>query len=105
MRPTDVGVDNKKANPAVQDFLAQVRVWFRDYKIPDGKPANEFAFNDQYQSKVRAWARGDLRGGGGKGLCVCAVFGFLLPTSPRGGCVAARVGLAPLCMLLMCHCM
>lgn len=23
--------------------------WFRDYKIPDGKPANEFAFNGEYK--------------------------------------------------------
>jgi hypothetical protein len=48
----DVGHQNKNSNPAVQEFLNQVRVWFRDYKIPDGKPANEFAFDDQYQSKV-----------------------------------------------------
>lgn len=31
--------------------LERIRVWFRDYKIPSGKPANQFAFNDQPQNK------------------------------------------------------
>lgn len=25
--------------------LEQVMVWFRDYKIPDGKPANEYGYD------------------------------------------------------------
>ena len=31
--------------------LEKIRVWFRDYKTPDGKPQNKFGFNDQYQNK------------------------------------------------------
>ncbi len=26
-------------------------MWFRDYKIPDGKPANAFGFDDQCMNK------------------------------------------------------
>jgi len=26
--------------------LERIRVWFRDYKTPDGKPQNKFGFND-----------------------------------------------------------
>lgn len=29
-------------------LLYQTRQWFRNYKIPDGKPANKFAFNEEY---------------------------------------------------------
>lgn len=28
--------------------LQKIREWFRDYKIPDGKPPNEFAFEGRY---------------------------------------------------------
>lgn len=31
--------------------LEKIRVWFRDYKTPDGKPQNKFGFNDQPQNK------------------------------------------------------
>lgn len=31
--------------------LEKIRVWFRDYKKPDGKPENKFGFDDQYQNK------------------------------------------------------
>ena len=31
-------------------LLAATREWFRDYKIPTGKPPNEFAFNGQYKN-------------------------------------------------------
>ena len=51
-RASDVGINNANADPGVQEFLVAVRVWFRDYKLPDGKPANTFAFDDKYQSKV-----------------------------------------------------
>ena len=27
-------------------------VWFRDYKIPDGKPANKFGYNNITQNKA-----------------------------------------------------
>lgn len=30
-------------------LLYSTREWFRNYKIPDGKPANQFAFNEQYK--------------------------------------------------------
>ena len=53
---TDVGINNANADPGVQEFLVAVRVWFRDYKLPDGKPANTFAFDDKYQSKVSVMA-------------------------------------------------
>jgi hypothetical protein len=41
--------------------LERIRVWFRDNKIPSGKPANAFAFEDQplnkaFTLKVRAVA-------------------------------------------------
>ncbi|EDO15187.1 hypothetical protein Kpol_1069p9 [Vanderwaltozyma polyspora DSM 70294] len=32
-------------------LLDSTRTWFRNYKIPDGKPANEFAFDGQYKDK------------------------------------------------------
>lgn len=28
--------------------------WFRDYKVPDGKPRNEFAFNGEYKNREYA---------------------------------------------------
>ena len=31
--------------------LERIRVWFQDYKIPDGKPANRFGFDNQPQNK------------------------------------------------------
>jgi inorganic pyrophosphatase len=34
--------------PAQAVELAKIRDWFRDYKKPDGKPANEFAFGGRY---------------------------------------------------------
>lgn len=27
--------------------MEKIRVWFRDYKTPDGKPQNKFGYNDQ----------------------------------------------------------
>ncbi len=32
-------------------LLDATRIWFRDYKKPDGKPANEFAFDAKYLGK------------------------------------------------------
>ncbi|CAK0787772.1 V-ATPase V0 sector subunit c'' [Coccomyxa viridis] len=32
-------------------LLDDIRVWFRDYKKPDGKPENKFGFDDQWQNK------------------------------------------------------
>lgn len=34
--------------------LEKIHAWFRDYKIPDGKPANKFGFNDRVQPKSLA---------------------------------------------------
>ena len=34
--------------------LEAVRDWFRDYKLPDGKPANEFSNGGKYYSKAEA---------------------------------------------------
>ncbi len=31
--------------------LEKVRIWFRDYKIPDGKPENKFGYNNKVQNK------------------------------------------------------
>ncbi|ETV78388.1 hypothetical protein, variant 1 [Aphanomyces astaci] len=35
------------------DTVATIRNWFRDYKIPDGKPPSAFAFDGRAQSRVR----------------------------------------------------
>ena len=32
--------------------LERIRVWFRDYKTPDGKPQNKFGFDDKCLSKA-----------------------------------------------------
>ncbi len=32
-------------------LLDDIRIWFRDYKKPDGKPENKFGFKDQWQNK------------------------------------------------------
>lgn len=31
--------------------LEKIRVWFRDYKKPDGKPENKFGFDNQYKNR------------------------------------------------------
>lgn len=31
--------------------LERIRIWFRDYKIPDGKPENKFGYSNKVQSK------------------------------------------------------
>ncbi|ETI42036.1 hypothetical protein F443_12777 [Phytophthora nicotianae P1569] len=38
-------------NTPLHDVVSQVHRWFRDYKIPDGKPPSDFAFNGEAQSK------------------------------------------------------
>jgi len=35
-------------------YLDDTRKWFRTYKIPDGKPENNFAFNGEYKDKAFA---------------------------------------------------
>jgi len=48
--PEAAGMNNledvEKAKPG---FLDTTREWFRRYKVPDGKPLNEFAFEEQYK--------------------------------------------------------
>jgi hypothetical protein len=53
--------------PILQGTLTAIQDWFRDYKIPDGKPANKFGLGDkaadkEYALKViaetnEAWAK------------------------------------------------
>lgn len=33
-------------------YLESTVDWFRKYKVPDGKPENEFAFNGDFKDKV-----------------------------------------------------
>ena len=36
----------------LQGTLTAIRDWFRDYKIPDGKPANKFGLDNKPANKV-----------------------------------------------------
>ena len=38
--------------PLLQGTLMAIRDWFRDYKIPDGKPANKFGLGNKAANKV-----------------------------------------------------
>lgn len=33
-------------------YLEATVDWFRRYKVPDGKPENQFAFNGEFKDKV-----------------------------------------------------
>lgn len=44
--------DLDDAPKSVLDRVEELRIWFRDYKIPDGKPANKFAFDNKPIGKV-----------------------------------------------------
>ena len=35
--------------------LDKIRIWFRDYKTPDGKPQNKFGFEDKCLDKRAPW--------------------------------------------------
>lgn len=37
----------------LQGTLTAIRDWFRDYKIPDGKPANKFGLGNKAADKVK----------------------------------------------------
>lgn len=37
-------------------LLAKIHEWYRDYKLPDGKPQNAFGFGGKYQNKVLEWS-------------------------------------------------
>ena len=43
--------------------LEKIRVWFRDYKTPDGKPQNAFGYNDKCLVRTRR-VRAELFGVG-----------------------------------------
>ena len=51
-------------------LLAATHEWFKIYKIPDGKPANEFAFNGL--PKNRAFAENKASDDSEECCCVCA---------------------------------
>lgn len=34
-------------------YLEATVDWFRRYKVPDGKPENQFAFNGEFKDKVK----------------------------------------------------
>lgn len=34
-------------------YLEATVDWFRMYKIPDGKPENQFAFNGEFKNRVK----------------------------------------------------
>lgn len=48
----DIGDVNK----ACPGLLAATRQWFRDYKLPDGKPCNEFALDGEYRNQQETMA-------------------------------------------------
>lgn len=41
--------DVRKLKPG---YLESTVDWFRRYKVPDGKPENQFAFNGEFKDKV-----------------------------------------------------
>ena len=41
-------------NGVICRYLDDTRKWFRTYKIPDGKPENNFAFDGAYKDKAFA---------------------------------------------------
>lgn len=71
-------------------LLTSTRQWFRDYKLPDGKPRNTFGFNGEYQDAARAmkvisechsnWNR--LVRGQVQGAALPSIDNVTLPNSP-----------------------
>ena len=37
---------------SAQGELEKIRVWFQDYKVPDGKPKNKFGLGNKAADKV-----------------------------------------------------
>ncbi len=35
----------------MEGVLEEIMVWFRDYKMPDGKPQNKFGYDNKPQNK------------------------------------------------------
>lgn len=46
--PSDIG-DVQRLKPG---YLEATVDWFRRYKVPDGKPENQFAFDGEFKDKV-----------------------------------------------------
>lgn len=46
--------DNDELDTYYPDRVTAVREWFRKYKTPDGKPENQFAFNERIRNQVYA---------------------------------------------------
>lgn len=44
--------DVEDVEKAMPGELEKIRVWFRDYKMPDGKPANAFGLDDKCMNKA-----------------------------------------------------
>ena len=77
-------------------FLDATREWFKVYKVADGKPLNEFAFNGEFQNRDFALGVIEETNGYWKklieqghkelsmyvsfvyGMCVCTVDGWVL---------------------------
>jgi inorganic pyrophosphatase len=49
--PNQFFIDIDDVDKEFPGLLAMTRQWFRAYKIPDGKPENEFAFNGEYKNR------------------------------------------------------
>lgn len=60
-------------------LLETTRQWFKDYKIPDGKPENEFAFSGVYKNQKETLAIIEKCNGSWKKLINCEVKGDDLP--------------------------
>lgn len=48
--------DIKGAPASIRRLMDDVRTWFRMYKVPEGKPENEFAFDGAWQDRDTALA-------------------------------------------------
>ena len=44
-------VDIEDVPKYMPDYLEDTRKWFRIYKVADGKPFNEFAFNGEFKNR------------------------------------------------------
>ena len=52
----DIG-DVQRLKPG---YLEATVDWFRRYKVPDGKPENQFAFNGEFKDKVHVQIQNKL---------------------------------------------
>lgn len=61
--------DVKRLKPGLLEATVD---WFKWYKVPDGKPENKFAFNEEFKDKVT--------------VMICAVINELHPTNIEREC-------------------